>query len=200
MTDRKSSTQVEDVNAGASPASPSLGAIFDEHFDYVWNTLQRLGVREADLEDLAHEVFLKVHARMQDYDRARPIRPWLFGFAYRVASDHRRLARHRVEVFGPAPEAVDPTRSADESLEVREERALVAAALESVDFDRRAVLILHDAEEVPVPAIAEELGIPVNTAYSRLRVARSEFATAIKALRSSKAHAASAASNRRRAS
>jgi RNA polymerase sigma-70 factor (ECF subfamily) len=161
----------------------SLAAIFDQHFDFVWSTLQRLGVREADLEDLAHEVFLKVHARLSDYDRARPIRPWLFGFAYRVAADHRRLARHRIEVFGVAAEPIDPTCPADESLEAREERALVAAALDSVDFDRRAVLLLHDAEEVPVPAIAAELGIPVNTAYSRLRVARSEFATAIKALR-----------------
>jgi len=183
MTDRPPSAQVEGVSACASPAEPSLSAIFDEHFDYVWNTLQRLGVRSADLEDLAHEVFLKVHARMRDYDRARPIRPWLFGFAYRIASDYRRLARHRVEVFGPAPEPVDPTRPADESLEAREERALVAVALESVDFDRRAVLLMHDVEDVPVPAIAEELGILVNTAYSRLRVARAEFATAIKALR-----------------
>jgi RNA polymerase sigma-70 factor (ECF subfamily) len=167
----------------AEPSLPSLAAIFDEHFDYVWNTLQRLGVREADLEDLAHEVFLKVYAKIRDYDSSRPIRPWLFGFAYRVAADHRRLARHRVEVFGVAAEPVDPTRPADESLEAGEERALVTAALDGVDFDRRAVLLLHDAEEVPVPAIAKELGIPVNTAYSRLRVARSEFATAVKALR-----------------
>jgi RNA polymerase sigma-70 factor (ECF subfamily) len=166
-----------------SSAELSLGAIFDEHFNFVWNTLQRLGVREADLEDLAHEVFLKVHTRLRDYDRSRPIRPWLFGFAYRVAADHRRLARHRVEVFGVPADPVDPTRPADETLEAREERALVTAALDSVDFDRRAVLLLHDAEDVPVPAIAEELGIPVNTAYSRLRVARSEFASAIKALR-----------------
>jgi RNA polymerase sigma-70 factor (ECF subfamily) len=171
------------VSAAAPQAHPSLGAIFDEHFDYVWRALQRLGVREADLEDLAHEVFIKVHARLEDYDRTKPMRPWLFGFAYRVAADHRRLARHRIEVFGPAPEPVDPTRPADENLEAREERALVAAALEWVDFDRRAVLILHDVEEVPVPAIAHELGIPVNTAYSRLRIARSEFATAVKALR-----------------
>jgi RNA polymerase sigma-70 factor, ECF subfamily len=160
-----------------------MGAVFDAHFDYVWNILRRLGVRESDLEDLAHEVFLKVHGRLDDYDPTRPMRPWLSGFAYRVAADHRRLARHRIEVLGVPVEAVDPVRPPDERIEAGEERALVEVALAGMDFDRRAVLVLHDVEDVPVPAIAEELGIPLNTAYSRLRLAREELATAVKRLR-----------------
>lgn len=188
------------MSVGAAAATPTLGAIYDEHLDYVWNALRRLGVREADLEDLVHEVFLKVHGRLQDYDRTRPIRPWLFGFAYRVAADYRRLAHHRFEVIGPAPEPVDPARPADQNLQACEERALVLAALERVDFDRRAVLILHDVEDVPAPAIAEVLSIPINTAYSRLRLARLELAKALHVLRSARAPAATAATARRRAS
>lgn len=164
----------------SSPHAPEIGAVFDEHFDYVWNTLRRLGIRESDLEDLSHEVFLKVHTRLDHYDPARPMRPWLFGFAYRVAADHRRLARHRLEVLGAPVEAVDPMVPADERIEADEDRALVEAALAELELERRAVLVLHDVEEVPVPAIAEELGIPVNTAYSRLRLARHELAAALK--------------------
>jgi RNA polymerase sigma-70 factor, ECF subfamily len=180
MTDSRDRTQSVHV---ALRGVPDLSAIFDDHFDFVWNALQRLGVRQADLEDLAHEVFLKVHARFDDYDSSRPIRPWLFGFAYRVAAAHRRLLRHRVEVFGHAVEPVDPVPLPDESAEAHEESALVRDALDAVDFDRRAVLLLHDGEDVPVPAIAVELGIPVNTAYSRLRVAREEFGAAVRMLR-----------------
>lgn len=172
-----------DVSPRTSPVLPDMGAIFDEHFDYVWNALRRLGVRREDLEDLSHEVFLKVHARLHDFDIARPMRPWLFGFAYRVASDHRRLARHRLEVLGASVEAVDPVRPADERIEADEIRTLVEDALAGMDFDRRAVLILHDVEEIAVPAIAEELAIPVNTAYSRLRIAREELAAAVMKLR-----------------
>jgi RNA polymerase sigma-70 factor (ECF subfamily) len=171
------------VGPSESLARPDMGAIFDEYFDYVWNSLRRLGVYDGDLEDLSHEVFLRVHAKLGDYDVARPIRPWLFGFAYRIAADHRRLARHRHEVLGAPVEAVDPVRPADERIEASEERALVGAALASMDFDRRAVLVLHDVEEVSVPAIAADLGIPLNTAYSRLRLAREELAAAVKKLR-----------------
>ncbi len=186
MTDPPARTQSQGVSDRPSPAAPEIGAIFDEHFDYVWNTLRRLGVREPDIEDLSHEVFLKVHSRLVDYDATRPMRPWLFGFAYRVAADHRRLARHRLEVLGAPVEAVDPVRPPDERIAAEEDRALLEAALAELDLDRRAVLVMHDVDEVPVPAIARELGIPVNTAYSRLRLARHELATALHKKRKSR--------------
>jgi RNA polymerase sigma-70 factor (ECF subfamily) len=132
---------------------------------------------------LVHDVFLKIHLRSADYEPSRPLRPWLFGFAYRVAADYRRLGRHRVEVSHARPDVADSERPADERIEADEERSLVKEALESVEVDRRAVLILHDLDEVPVPEIADALGIPLNTAYSRLRLARAEFAAAAKRLR-----------------
>jgi RNA polymerase sigma-70 factor (ECF subfamily) len=171
------------VGCPAPTNRPDIGAIFDEHFDFVWNTLRRLGVRAEDIEDLAHEVFLKVYGRLDDYDSSRPFRPWLAGFVCRVAADHRRLARHRVEVYGSHVEAQAPVIAADERIQAADDRSLLYTALAALDFDRRAVLVLHDVDEVPVPSIAEELGIPLNTAYSRLRLAREELATAVKRLR-----------------
>jgi RNA polymerase sigma-70 factor (ECF subfamily) len=170
------------VSLGPSP-SPDFDEVFDEHFAYVWASLRRLDVRDADLEDQAHEVFLKVHSHLRDYDPQRPIRPWLFAFAFRVASDYRRLSRHRVEVLGAQSEAVDQARPADDGIEAAEERALLAAALDTLDLDRRAVLLLHEIDEVPVPAVAQALGIPLGTAYSRLRFAREDLAAALNRLR-----------------
>jgi RNA polymerase sigma-70 factor (ECF subfamily) len=163
-----------------------MSAVFDENFDYLWKALRRFGVREADLEDLVHDVFLKIYLRSGDYDPSRPLRPWLFGFAYRVAADYRRLARHRLELPHARADIADSQRPVDERIESHEERVLVQQALESVDVDRRAVFILHDLDEVPIPEIAEALGIPLNTAYSRLRLARAEFAAAAKRLRKSR--------------
>ena len=174
---------MDDVSSRAPRPLLDVGAIFEEHFDYVWNTLRRLGVRDRDLEDLVHEVFLKIHLRRGDYDETRPIRPWVFGFALRVAADYRRLARHRVEVLGSAAEPVDTGPGGEERLERRNAQALVEAGLDLLDLDRRAVLVLHDIDEVPVPAIAEALGIPVNTAYSRLRLAREDLRAALRRFR-----------------
>jgi RNA polymerase sigma-70 factor (ECF subfamily) len=170
---------MERVSPRSLPARPSLADVFEEHFVYVWRTLRHLGVRDRDLEDVAQEVFVRMNKRLAEYDPERPLRPWIFGFAYRVACDYRRLSRHRVEVLGAPIDRADPARRADERMEADEERAMVEAALEGVVLDRRAVLVMHDIDEVPIPSIAQELGIPVNTAYSRLRLARRDFVAAL---------------------
>ena len=157
-------------------------AFFDAHFDFVWNALRRLGIRPDDLEDLAIETFTRVHERLADYDSTRPARAWLFGFAYRVAVGHRRLARHRTEVLGHADEAIEEGPAADDRIVLAQRRALLHEALESVPLDQRVVLLMHDLEELPIPAVAEALEIPVNTAYSRLRLARAELAEAVRRL------------------
>jgi RNA polymerase sigma-70 factor (ECF subfamily) len=157
-------------------------AVFDGHFDYVWCSLRRCGVREADLEDLAHEVFLRVHRQLGDYDATRPLRPWIFGFVFRVASDHRRLARHRREVPGEAPDLVDPEPAPDERLMAQDRRALVAAALDALDLEHRAIFVASEIEGHAVREVADALEIPLGTAFSRLRVAREKFAAAVRRL------------------
>lgn len=149
-------------------------AIFEEHFERVCRNLRRLGVRERELEDSAHEVFIVVHRLLHEYDRARPLLPWLFGITLRVASDYRHRPRYQREVL-------DATETADGSVDPfdLEARWTVLRALEVLSDDKRAVLVMHDLEEYTMPEIAHVLGIPLNTAYSRLRLARADFRKAL---------------------
>ncbi len=150
---------------------------FSLEFDYLCRTLQRLGVREADIEDLAHEIFLILRRKWNEYDPNRPLRPYLFGIAFRVAARHRR--RQSREVPGDLPEIADPAAQPDQLLSAAEARALVLRALERIALPRRAVFVMHDLDETPMRLIAETLNIPLFTAYSRLRKARKEFERAI---------------------
>lgn len=177
------------TEAGASPQSQRVGsaapfpdfrALFDEHYAYVWKTLRRLGVRDADLPDVAHDVFLVVARRLPDFDRTRPVKPWLFGIAHRVASDHRRLARHaRERPIDDDEDPADPAPLADEQLAKADRQRLVRRGLAALDDDRRAVFVLFEIDGAPMPDVAEALGIPLNTAYSRLRLAREDFRAAV---------------------
>ena len=155
--------------------------LFESQASYVAATMGRLGVRDADRDDLVSEVFVRVHRELDRYDESRPIRPWLFAFAARVASDHRRLARHRREVLGDeAHEEPSSMPLPDRALESSEAKRLVDRALDELDLDKRAVFVLHDLDETPVPEIARALGIAEGTAYSRLRAARAEFTAAVR--------------------
>ena len=108
-------------------------------------------------------MFYLVHRQLPTYDASRPLRPWLFGFAFRVASDYRRQARHRFEVAGLEIEGADPAPGIDEQLIAAEDQAFIEAALRLVPLERRAVLILHEIEGCSAPAIAAALGVPLNT-------------------------------------
>lgn len=157
--------------------------IYGQCFDYVWSSLRRFGVWDKDLEDAVHEVFIVVHRRLDDYDRSRPIKPWLVGIAFRVASDFRRRASNRREIMDDEVIAIDPKRSQLEMVSEREARTLVGRALETLDDDKRLVFVLHEIEGRPIPEVAEITGAPLNTCYSRLRLARERFTEAVHALR-----------------
>lgn len=166
----------------ASPLSSPVDfeSLFEAELDYVWNSLRRLGVREADLDDGVNEVFLRVHRQLAQYDSSRPVRPWLFAFAARVAAEHRRLSRNRFEIPGLPADVRDPAPTAHEHLEQSETRAMVLAALDALDQDKREVFVAIEIEEHSGPEVAEALGVSVNTVYSRLRLAREEFAIALR--------------------
>lgn len=148
--------------------------LFDTEFAYVCRSLRRLGVRSADVPDVAQELFITVHRRFAEYDRARPARPWLFSFSLKFASNYRRLARNRaLEVNADSVDAASPNAEA---------RDLVLRALVDLDFDRRVVLVMHDLEGFAAPEIAAATETPLNTVYSRLRLARADFRAAVEQL------------------
>lgn len=158
-------------------------AIYDANADYVQATLRRLGVSSAEVEDVTHDVFVAVFRHLDDYDAARPIRPWLFGFAYRTASDHRRLARHRNEIASSTEtESRDDGPLPDERLEEARARMLCQRGLDALDFDKRTVLVMFDIEGRSAQDVADHFAIPLNTAYSRIRLARAEFERHIREL------------------
>jgi len=159
---------------------PSFSSIFARDLGYVWTSLRRLGVPNRDLEDLSHDVFFRVYQRLADYDRARPFRPWLFGFCFRVASDYRRRFANQREILGAELEPTDSSPDALERLLQAEATTLAQLVLQSLEFERRAVFVMHEIDGCPIPEVADTLGIPVNTAYSRLRLAREQFADGLR--------------------
>jgi RNA polymerase sigma-70 factor (ECF subfamily) len=156
-------------------------AIFDAELPYVWTSLGRLGVEERDREDLASEVFLRIYRRIGDLDPSRPVRPWLFAFAVRVAAEHRKRAQTRNETLGAA---ADAGSSAVETQRPHgDDKELVRLALDRMDMDKRAVFVMHFLDGFSVPEIARTLDIPLGTVYSRLRTAREVFTVAVRRIR-----------------
>ncbi len=153
---------------------------FQRELDYVHRTLRRLGTGPSEVEDLAQEVFIALRGAWSAYDPERPIRPYLFGIAFRIAAAHNRKRKREV-----AFELVDPPDNGptpDDALVSKQTRALLLAALERIPLPRRAVLVMHDIDDVSVDETSVALAIPRFTVYSRLRKARLELESAVRRL------------------
>lgn len=174
------SPNTEEMAAGSRPIErKAFDDIYAAELTYVYGFLHRLGVRGRDLEDLAHDVFVTAFRKLDTFDRSRAVRPWLFGIAYRVASDQRRRKATTHEVLGMEQDAPEERNLAEEALAERDRRALLDEALQALPESRRAAFVMYELEGIPVAEISESLGIPAPTTYSRLRVAREEFAAAV---------------------
>jgi RNA polymerase sigma-70 factor, ECF subfamily len=153
--------------------------IYRQEAGYVSQQLRRLGVRPADLPDITHDVFMIVRRRLVDFDQTRPVRPWLFGILFRAAADCLRRPHRRHEVgpdkTGIAVDGEDPGPRPDEALIQRQARDILSDILHSLDPRLRVVLELHDFGEVPAVDVANQLGIPLKTVYTRLRLARARI-------------------------
>ncbi len=153
-------------------------ALYEAHVSFVWRNLRRLGVSDADVEDKVQEVFVVAYRRWENFeDRGHGPRAWLFQIVLRVASDARRhRRRHPVDPDGGIAQerqSIDAPQA--NAMAQKQALDLLDRALSTIDMGRRAVLVLHEIEQMTAPEIARTLELPLNTVYSRLRVARIEL-------------------------
>ncbi len=161
----------------APAQAPSFDAVYATHVAFVWRVLRTFGVGEAQIEDAVQDVFVVVHRRLRDFEGRAAITTWLFAIARRVAGAYRRKKSTE-----PLDEIAEPVDSTDTfaALSRAQAAATVMAILETMDEDKRMVFALVELEQVSVPEVARMLDLNLNTAYSRLRLARVAFETAVK--------------------
>jgi RNA polymerase sigma-70 factor (ECF subfamily) len=174
-------------SAEATPAeAPGARATFDEvyaeYFEMVWCAARRLGTPDANVDDVAQDVFLVLHRRLADYDGHGSLRSWIYGIVVRIVRDHRRTFRRKdarcvplaSDANGEAP-VPSPAPAPSDVAERNEAFALLCALLDELDDEKRELLVLSELEEMTAPEIADVIGAPVQTVYSRLRAARKAF-------------------------
>lgn len=142
--------------------------------------LRRMGAPSLHLEDLVHDVFVIAYQRLADYDRSRPARPWLFGIALRRHWSFSQRVAVRREVDAELEGVADHGPGPDQRLDERERSGLLLGAIQQLDLDQRAAFVMHHLEGCTAPQVAEALGVPLNTVYSRLRRARERVERAVR--------------------
>ncbi len=160
--------------------------VYETNFAFVWRSARRLGMPDAALEDVTQEIFLVVHRQLSGFEGRSTLRSWLFSIVVRVVRRQRTalLKKHPHSVRAEAETDVEGLYDArcqgPHELAAKQEAGRVLSLfLESLEDKQREVFILAELEQMSAPEIATALRTNLNTIYSRLRLARKAFATAI---------------------
>ncbi len=149
-----------------------------EHMDFVWRSLLRLGVSEADCDDGCQRVWLVVANKAAAIEPAKA-KSFIFSVVLRVASDMRRMQKRNEPVeFDercPPPGTSSGVVDAESLLEQQRGWRLLDQLLSSMSWELRSVFVMYELEGMSSVEIAEALGARRGTVASRLRLARAAF-------------------------
>lgn len=170
-------------SSAAVLARPTFEQVYEATFAFVFRNARRLGVPESHIDDVVQDVFVVVHRRLPDYDGRASIRAWVYGILSRVVRDYRRTVRRKAAPLlsnasdSPSLLAIPSTAPPPSTVaENNEDLRLLLRLLETLDDEKREVLVLSELEQLTVPEIAETIGANQNTVYSRLKAAKKAFA------------------------
>ncbi len=138
--------------------------------------LMRGGTIEAEAEDLAQDVMVKVLRKAELFDPTKAsAATWIFTIARNARIDAvRRAARPPLDGEDPALAPEEAPR-ADVLCELKERDQRIREALEKLPPEQYDVMRLHFYHDEPHSAIADRLGLPLGTVKSRLRLAFEKF-------------------------
>lgn len=156
--------------------------LFQRRVDFVWSALRGLGVPVAQVDDAVQEVFIVAYRRHEDFQKDSSERAWLYQVARNVAYNQHRTRRRKgghlpLDEGSHAASASGPEDAAVHS----QATSVLLRFLETLEVSRRDVFVLIELLEMTAPEAAQALDVKLNTVYSRLRLAREQWAHAVAA-------------------
>lgn len=134
---------------------------------------------EHDAEDVAQEVFIRLHRCLARLTPGAKFSTILFGIARNLVLNHirdmKRRGRGKSMPLDGRPDLVDRARLPSHAAHLKDVECHIEAALAELSEDHRAILHLREREGMDYDAIAEILGCRKGTVRSRLARAREQL-------------------------
>lgn len=163
---------------------PSFEQIVDSHYQGLYRFALSMCRREATAQDLVQQTFLQWAKKGHTLRDASRVKTWLFTTIYR---EWLGIARHekKYEEVEFEPDQHGATQNHDDGDHPRVDSATLQTALEELEPNYRAPLVLFYLKELSYRDIAETLGVPIGTVMSRLSRAKDSLRTILRRLENS---------------
>lgn len=150
---------------------PSFEQIVDAHYEGLHRFALSMCRRESTAQDLVQQTFLQWARKGHTLRDASKVKTWLFTTIYREwLGIARREKKHEEVEF--EPDLHGSVEDQDSGDNPRVDNATLQTALQQLEPNYRAPLVLFYLKELSYREIAEALGIPIGTVMSRLSRAK----------------------------
>ena len=143
-------------------------------YAFVHRIARKLGAREDEVDDVVQEVFIVAYRRLGTFTHGK-LSTWLYRITANLVFSRNRGRRIREALFSWFAPAGGVVRGPDRDVEAREAERDVAKVLARMADKKREVFVLFELEGLSGDAIAELVGCPVETVWTRLHYARKDF-------------------------
>ncbi len=157
---------------GARQDRAAFGALFSHFAPRVKAYLARTGSDQATADELTQEVMLLVWRKAERFDpRQATASTWIFTIARNKRIDRFRRERQADIDFEDPIFIPEPETPPDRSLELAQQARTIAAAVQALPEEQAALLKMAFYDGKSHSVIAAEIGLPLGTVKSRLRLA-----------------------------
>ena len=178
-------TDDELVAAAQGGERAALDQLLRRHYDRIHAVCRRIAGSTRDGDDACQEALIKIVRNLKAFDGRSAFGTWAYRIATNAALDElRRRGRRPLVHSARDDEHGDGTADARELADDRAAAAIEAigqrldldAALERLDPDFRAAVVLRDVLDLSYGEIAEILDLPLGTVKSRIARGRGALA------------------------
>ena len=179
------------VEAAAAGDRDAFDDLVRRYQGQIVNLARAMTASDADVDDMAQEIFVRVWRSLPKFRGESTFRTWLYGIALNVIRTHRgRRSKLRALFWtASADSEVDPVEQAADADPGIEQKVLlrdaIDRALKQLPEELRAALVLRDVQGLEYREIADALGVPIGTVESRIFRARQRLRPMLAHLRSS---------------
>jgi RNA polymerase sigma-70 factor (ECF subfamily) len=149
--------------------------LVDRHKDLVFGLLARSVADRSRVEDLAQEVFLKIHRGLPYFRGEAKLTTWIFRIVLNLLSQDAEKRRASREVALDPDIADHQPRAIDRSLSDLEMRDRLKKAMARLPANYRLLIAGHYLHDVKYEELAEALDIPVGTVKTHLHRAKKQL-------------------------
>lgn len=164
--------------------SAAFGKLVQKYQDRLFNTVVHVAGCADDARDVVQDAFVQAFLKLDTFKRSSAFYTWLYRIAFNVAATHRRCRRPMAsierarETSGNEP--IDREEDPAKTLERKECCRQVRRAIDNLNEEHRAVVVLREIDGCCYETIAEILDLPIGTVRSRLHRARLQLREQLK--------------------